>query len=337
MAVIDHPEKTELKQKDPCVFEIIVSVMPELKIGDCQNLKISHQPVETKESEVEDYLNELRKTLAEFKEVQQPAQKGNRLEISLTATDEKNMPVAKLTTQNHPLILGETKILKTLETNLIGMLPKEKKSFQSKLDHLPQDSTLTNQVFNFEVTLNKVEEMILPEVSPEFIQKVTGQSFSLEQFQTEIKNLLLNQKKEQELRRREIELIDALLKITEGEIPLVLVEQELQEMQARLAHELEHQGMQLETYLTQQNLSWEALKRKWQPQAEREVKIGLIFEELLKKEPALPTETEIQAQIKLLSTGTHKKQPDFKKDSPAYLKLIRQMRLQKIVNTLLEK
>src|SRR3990167_9592738 len=74
------------------------------------------------------------------------------------------------------------------------------------------------------------------------------------------------------------------LQLVDFEPPEILIEDELNRMIIRLNSELEQAGKKIEDYLKEQQATVEELKKKWREQAEKNVKISLILEQIGKDE-----------------------------------------------------
>ena len=82
----------------------------------------------------------------------------------------------------------------------------------------------------------------------------------------------------------EEELFDEMLKICEVEVPDILVDDEVNRMMVRLNQTLQQQGRKLDDYLQEQNTTVDALRANWRAQAEKNVKVTLIMDEIGKTE-----------------------------------------------------
>ena len=87
------------------------------------------------------------------------------------------------------------------------------------------------------------------------------------------------------------------LKLVDFEPPEILIEDELNRMIIRLNSELEQQGKKIEEYLKEQQATVEELKKKWREQAEKNVKISLILEQIGKDEKIQVEKTEVEAAL----------------------------------------
>ena len=88
-----------------------------------------------------------------------------------------------------------------------------------------------------------------------------------------------------------------LLKLVDFEPPEILIEDELNRMIIRLNSELEQAGKKIDEYLKEQQATVEELKKKWREQAEKNVKVSLILEQIGKEEKIQVEKAEAEAAL----------------------------------------
>ncbi len=96
----------------------------------------------------------------------------------------------------------------------------------------------------------------------------------------------------------EQEIFDEIMKVSEVELPEILVEDELNRILLRLSSELERQGKELDLYLKDQKTTIDELKAKWREQAEKNVKTTLIMDEIGRQEQVKVSKEEIDEAMK---------------------------------------
>ncbi len=96
----------------------------------------------------------------------------------------------------------------------------------------------------------------------------------------------------------EEELFDSLLALGEVEVPDILVDDELNRIMVRLNQELERQGKKVEDFLREENTTMDAMRAKWRPQAEKNVKTTLIMDEIGKQEKIQVSKEELENAFK---------------------------------------
>src|SRR3989344_4768527 len=115
----------------------------------------------------------------------------------------------------------------------------------------------------------------------------------------------------------ESEIFDKMIEVGTVEVPDILIDDELNRILIRLNSELERQGKKLEDYLAEQNTTLDALKAKWRPQAEKNVKISLILEQIVKDEKVQVLPDEVEQALKGVNVTNLSE--DQKKDLERYL------------------
>ena len=115
----------------------------------------------------------------------------------------------------------------------------------------------------------------------------------------------------------EEEIFDEILKLADVEVPDILVDDEVNRIMIRLNSQIEQQGRKMEDYLREQNTTLEALRAKFRPQAEKNVKITLVMDEIGRGEKVQVGREEIDNALKNINQADLKE--DQKKDLEQYL------------------
>lgn len=92
----------------------------------------------------------------------------------------------------------------------------------------------------------------------------------------------------------EEELFDEILKISDVDVPDILVDDEVNRMMVRLNQNLEQQTKKLDDFLREQNTTVEALRAKWREQAEKNVRVTLVMDEIGKSEKVEVSKEEVE-------------------------------------------
>lgn len=112
----------------------------------------------------------------------------------------------------------------------------------------------------------------------------------------------------------ELDFEEAILqeveKITNVELPEVLISDELNRMLVSLQRRVADMGLLLEDYLRGQGKTLEQLKKEWEPQAEKNVRMELGLSEIARMENVNITDEELQAEIDKIQDAKVKQQFD---------------------------
>lgn len=151
----------------------------------------------------------------------------------------------------------------------------------------------------------KAGEDVLPELNDEFAKNV-GEFKTLEELKSTLKKNLQSEKEFKYKEKKKLEMLDAVLKSSEMEIPDVLISSEKNKMLYDLKANIEGMGMKWEDYLTHLKKKEEEILDGMNEDALRRVKYGLLLQHLSKIFKTEVSEKEIEDKIKEL--GLDKKE-----------------------------
>ena len=288
-----------------------VQSSPEVKLGAYKGLTVKKATGEVKEEQIEKELNQARERQARYVEVEREAQDGDFAVIDFTGyVDGKEFDGGKA--ENYRLKLGSKTFIEGFEDQVIGMKVGEAKDVNVTF---PQDyfsENLKGKPATFKVVLHKVEEKVLPELNDEFASNVS-EFETLEEYKADLKKHMQENLDARLKRETENNLIEAVVKASEVEIPEVMVERQLDMFIEDFAMRLSYQGYRLEDYLTQANVTREELRNERREQAKETVKTRLVLEELVKQENLDVTDEEVDAKIKDTAEKYKKTVEEYKK------------------------
>ncbi|MCA9388183.1 trigger factor [Candidatus Berkelbacteria bacterium] len=255
----------------PLTYKIEVDVLPEVKPGDYQKIKVKAPKVDTKveAKEVDEVIERLRKQQASAKDVDRPAKKGDKVDIDYEGLVD-NVKRDDLSSQHFPVIIGDEAISKKIEESLIGKKKGDSYEVQDKID---KDSV------NFKIAVHGVAEVELPEIDKVFAEKFGRKD--ADDLKASIKEQLELEKANEGRRKLEADVLEAVMKKAEVELPRSLVDEEISR---RLGHMKNQLGVMFNKFLEQQKLTEEKLRKDLEKPAEESVKSGLVLGEIAKKE-----------------------------------------------------
>ncbi len=183
-----------LEKDKPWVLTAVVSVEPEVKLGDYKGLEVTPHPTRVLVSDIEKRLEELRTQEAELvlKEAE-PAAKGDTVVIDFEGKiDGKPFDGGK--GENHSLELGSNSFIPGFEDQLIGHKADEEVAVKVTFPDDYQAKDLQGKEAVFEVKIHEVKEKQLPEIDDDFAKDVDEDVDSLEELKAKIKDELKEKK-----------------------------------------------------------------------------------------------------------------------------------------------
>lgn len=131
---------------------------------------------------------------------------------------------------------------------------------------------------------------------------------TLAELKTKIKSDLEAEAKYNNELDYEESILQEVEKITNVDIPEVLIQDELARMLLSLQRNVSDRGLLMEEYLKGQKKTVEQLKAEWRPQAERNVRMELGLSEIARNENVNITDEELQAEVDKIQDNKVKQQ-----------------------------
>ncbi|MDP1747482.1 MAG: trigger factor, partial [Bacteroidota bacterium] len=181
------------------------------------------------------------------------------------------------------VVIGEGTFIPGFEDQLVGMKEGEEKKFSLRFPKNYHDKNLADKMVDFEVKVNGVYEITLPELDDEFAQSI-GNFKNVAELKKQMQDNLVHEAEHKEKHRLEDEILDEVIKISKfGEIPEILVNSETQKMVSELEENIKQQGLQFEDYLQHLKISRSNLLLEFAPQAVKRIKSALVIRVLAKE------------------------------------------------------
>lgn len=144
-------------------------------------------------------------------------------------------------------------------------------------------------------TENSGDASPLPELTDE-IAKSLGEFKDASDLKTKIKENLLAEKEWRGKQKKRASIADKILEKTEASLPKILIEQEFQKMLAQFKGDVAGMGLKFEDYLNHLKKTEDEIKKDWQKDAEKRVKLELVLAKIAVAEKISPKEEEIEKE-----------------------------------------
>ncbi len=295
--VVGQPDivVTQIARGNPMKYKAKFWTIPEIELVDYKGLKVKKKEIEVNEKEIDGSLEYLQKARVKLVTVNRAAKKGDRVEIDFVARSN-GVKIEGGESRNHPIILGEGRFIPGFEKNIEGMKAGEEKEVTLKAPDDWSQKNLAGKSLDFKVKMNLVQERDIPKLSDEFAKSL-GDFQSLEQLKKNVKEGLVHEKELREKERMRMELIEKVAKDSKMDIPEQLIDIELDKMIQELQGSVRGMGLEFDKYLQEIKKTIEELKKEWQDQAEKRVRVGLVLKTIAKKEKIEISEKEIEEKI----------------------------------------
>lgn len=267
-------EITKLEDGEQLVFTAEVDVRPEITLPDLSTLKISVDPVEVTDEDVDKELQSLRARFGTLTGVERPVADGDFVSIDLSATvDGEDVPEAKTEGLSHEV--GSGQLIEGLDENLVGMSEGETKVFTTTLvagAHADQEAEVT-------VTVKSVKERELPEPDDEFAQ-LASEFDTIDELKDNLREQVQRFKSIQQAEQIRDAALDTLLEQVEVPLPEKIVQAQIDDTLHNAIHGLDHDEAKFAEMLAEQGSSREEFDADTRSNAEKAIKTQLLMDAL---------------------------------------------------------
>ena len=256
----------------------------EINLPDYKEIasKIKKNKVSVKEEEIKNGLKWLQKSRAKFSAKNDPAQKGDFVEI------EYKIEAGEAALKDG-FILGEGHFLPGFEDNLIAMKSGEEKKDIS-LDK-------EGQKIKIDLKITSVQKVEFSQINDEFAKSL-GDFKDLNHLKENIKQGIALEKEQAEVKKLRQEVLNLISKETEIEIPDILIENEKKNMLENLKKMVSQRiKVSFQEYLDKIKKTEKEILDSFDLEAKTKIKNFLILQEIGEKEKVEVSDQEIMDEV----------------------------------------
>jgi len=286
----------KLAPGNPISFKVKAALIPEIeKLGDYKSKQIERKKVEVEENRVDKTIEDLAKMQTKEKAVDRPATKEDKIVIDMEIS-QGGVVVEGGQSPNFQVYLSEKNYIPGMTDELVGLKPGEERKFQLKFPEEHFQKNLAGKNVDIKVKANQIFELEPPKIDDEFAKSI-GQP-DLKSLRELIQANLVKEAEAEQDRHIEHQLFDELIKNSRfGDIPELLVNEEVNKMLHELEHNAAHQGMKFDDYLGAVKKTVADLKMEFTPEAIRRIKAALLMRVISDKENINVTDEEVDKEL----------------------------------------
>ncbi|MCV3315135.1 trigger factor [Pediococcus ethanolidurans] len=302
---VDQPkiDVDSMEKGKAWVLKAVVTVKPDVKLGDYKGLSVAKQSHRVTSKEVDADIEKKREQQAELvlKE-DKPAERGDTVTIDFAGTvDGKPFDGGKA--ENYDLELGSNSFIPGFEDQLIGHKSDDKVDVKVTFPDDYNAEDLQGKEAVFAVTIHEIKTKELPELDDEFAKDVDEEVDSLEELKAKTHDELKKQKDDAAAQAKEDEAIQKAVDNAEvKEVPQAMIDEDVQRQLDQYLANMQQQGIDPKTYYKITGTSEDDLKKQLADGAENRVKTNLVLEAIVEAEKIVPTADEVAAEIKDLAS-----------------------------------
>jgi trigger factor len=281
-------------------FDATFEVYPEVKLGDLSETAVERISTEVTDAAIDKTLDILRKQRRTFAQraAAEPAAVGDRVTIDFEGKID-GVPFDGGKAEGFQFLIGEGQMLEQFDMAVRGMKTGESKTFPLQFPAEYQGKDVAGKEADFLVTLKKIEAQHLPEVNEAFAKSLGIKDETVEGLRADVKRNLEREVKFRVLARNKANVMEALVSVAELDVPVALVNAEVERMTEAARADLKKRGVKdADTAPIPADV--------FQPQAERRVRLGLVVGELVRTNNLQARPDQLQAHIEEMAQSYEK-------------------------------
>lgn len=339
LKIVGQPQM-DFESIDPLKVVIEFELFPEVTVGDYKKISVKAEKKTATDKEVEEAIEHVKGRMTEYEAVERAAKKGDRAEIDFDGKTPDGVALENASSKNHPIVLGSNMLIPGFEEEIEGMKAGDEKDFEITFPEDYHAKTMAGTKVIFHIKLHKVEEAKVAELTDEFVEKLTGEKQSVADWKKKVKDQIQQEHDNQAKEKMEGDYYDALIKITKGDLPATMLEQERQAIMTEIKQQILQRGMSFEKYLEAQEKTEEQLLESFDKQASDRIKLRLALQEIGKKESIEVTDLDVEDRLNKMLQGYPEEQrapikQQYTPGNQAYAAIEHQIMMQKTLEKIL--
>jgi trigger factor len=288
----------------PLTVLVAVDVEPEINLFQYTGLAAKAEEIKYDPTRVDDVLDKERQELATLIPVEgRAAQIGDIAVVDFKGVITKGegedesaepTPIPGGEATDFQVELQEDKFIPGFVTGMVGMNSGETREVTAQFPDPYANEELAGKPALFTVTLKEIKEKELPELNDDFAQEVS-EFETFEQLRASLEERYQKEAQNQTKVNQQEALLVELLKHVEVDLPVTLIDQEIDAMLSQTAMKLSQQGLDVRKLFTQDIIP--QLRERSQPEAIERLKRSLSIQEIGKRESIKVTSEEVATRV----------------------------------------
>ncbi|UWZ93908.1 trigger factor [[Pasteurella] aerogenes] len=267
-------------------FSATFEVYPEVQLQGLDQIKVEKPVVEITDADVDKMVDVLRKQQATWAEKQDAANADDRVTLDFVGSvDGEEFEGGKA--NDFVLAMGQGRMIPGFEEGVVGHKAGESFEIDVTFPEEYHAENLKGKAAKFAITLKKVEVMVLPELTDEFVAKFGPTTKTVADLRDEIRKNMQRELKNALTARVKNQVIDGLLAQNAIDVPAAAVEQEIETLRSQAAQRFGGNAQQ----------AAQLPRELFEEQAKRRVQVGLLLSEVIASNELKADEERVKAMI----------------------------------------
>lgn len=266
-------------------FSATFEVFPEVELKGLENIEVEKPVVEITEADLDKMVDVLRKQQATWAESQEAAKAEDRVVIDFVGSvDGEEFEGGKAT--DFVLAMGQGRMIPGFEEGIVGHKAGEQFDIDVTFPADYHSENLKGKAAKFAITLKKVENIVLPELTEEFVKKF-GNAKSVEDLRAEIKKNMQRELKNAVTARVKNQVINGLIAQNDIEVPAAAIAEEVDVLRQQA----------VQRFGGKPEMAAQLPAELFEADAKRRVQVGLLLSNVISQNELKVDEARVEAMI----------------------------------------
>ena len=296
---VDRPEINvdEMAAGKDLKFHADVFVRPDVTLGEYKGLSVEIPFAKVTDEMINARIKQDQEKISRVIDVDDRAvQDGDTVNLDYAGTVD-GVAFDGGTAEGQTLVIGSNKFIPGFEQQMIGMEIGEEKDLQVTFPEVYHSEELAGKDAVFHVKVNGIQVTEMPELDDDFAADVSDFNTFAEYRESIVSELNEQARKTNDI-RTENALIEKAVENAEMDVPKAMIEDQAEQLYRDQDRQFRYQGFTMDDYLKYTGMTRELVMQNFYPEAEKQVKIGLVLEAIVKAEGIEPSEEQIDAEIR---------------------------------------
>lgn len=266
-------------------FSVTFEVFPEVELKGLENIEVEKPVVEISEADLDKMVDVLRKQQATWAESQEAVKAEDRVTIDFVGSvDGEEFEGGKAT--DFVLAMGQGRMIPGFEEGIVGHKAGEQFDIDVTFPAEYHAENLKGKAAKFAITLKKVENIVLPELTEEFVKKF-GNAKSVEDLRAEIKKNMQRELNNAITARVKNQVINGLIAQNDIEVPAAAVAEEVDVLRQQA----------VQRFGGKPEMAAQLPAELFETEAKRRVQVGLLLSTVIGSNELKVDEARVEAMI----------------------------------------
>jgi len=281
--------------KEGLTFKAVVTVKPEVKLGEYKGLTAPKDEVFVVDADIEREMKPLVDRATRLVSVEREAQMGDTVVLDFDGyLNGERFEGGK--GDNYSLELGSNTFVPGFEDAVVGMKAGDEKDIDITF---PKEypAELASKDVVFKVKAHEVKEKVAPVLDDEFAKDVS-EFETLDELKKDLAAKIQERRQAEADRAFENALMEQVCNNMEVELPEAMIDFRVDEMVQELAQRISAQGIPFEEYMKYIGTDVNMMKAQMRPNATANLKVTLAMEAIVAAEGLTVSDEEVEEEIK---------------------------------------